>query len=63
MRVRLDRVRGPLDVGQVRQILLDRLHQTVVTKHCPRLAPRGRRLHPLNEHRSSEMIYVMDGSR
>jgi hypothetical protein len=63
MRVRLDRVRGPLDVGQVRQIPLDRLHRTVVTKHRPRLAPPVGRQHPLNVHHSSEMIRVMDGSR
>jgi hypothetical protein len=63
MRVRLDRVRGPLDVGQVRQIPLDRLHRTVVTQHRPRLAPRRGQQHTLNKHRSSQMIYVMDGSR
>jgi hypothetical protein len=63
MRVRLDRVRGPLDVSQVSQIPLDGLHRTVVTKHRPRLPPDVGRQHPLNVHRSSEMTYVMDGSR
>jgi hypothetical protein len=29
----------------------------------PRLAPSVRRQHPLNVHRSSEMLYVMDGSK
>jgi hypothetical protein len=61
MGVGLDRVRGPLDVGQVGQVPLhwpDR--DVVVPDDGPRLCPRAGHRHALNMHRFLHLIHVMD---
>jgi len=61
--VRLHRVRRPLDVAQVGQVSLDRLHRRgVVAQHRPRLKRRGGQHYSSNKHRTSE-ICMMDGGR
>jgi hypothetical protein len=54
MGIRLDRVRRPIDIGQERQVALDRLDRNPIeTEHSPRSTPRRRHHHLLNEHRTS----------
>ena len=52
--VGLDRVGRPLDLGQVRQIPLDRSHRSaVLAQHRPRFHGTDRREHTLDEHQLS----------
>jgi len=61
VRVGLDGVRGPVDVAEIGEVPLDRLDRgVVVAQDGPRLHRRGGHCHPLNVHRSSNMIHVMD---
>jgi hypothetical protein len=58
--VGLDRIRRPIDIGQIRQIPLDRLDRAVLVQDGPRVHTRVGHRHPLHLHRSSNVIHMMD---
>ena len=54
MGIGLDRVRGPVDIGEERQVALNRFDRHPVrTEHRPRPMPRTGQHHLRNEHRTS----------